>query len=60
MANGQYKTRGDIKLVMVAFTRNTASVDEITYRKMGYSPDFDDLPWEDDYCATDASRIVWL
>jgi len=60
MSRGQYKTRGDTTLVIVAFCRNTASVDEITYRKMGYAPDFADLPWEDDYRAAEAERVIWL
>ena len=52
MSNGQYKIHGRTVRVMVKFTRNTESVDEHTCRKMGYLPDFDSLPWAEDFART--------
>lgn len=49
MTHGQYKIRGRSILVMVAFARHTLPIDEIAYRQMGYRPDFDELPWVEDY-----------
>lgn len=54
------KLRGLYRTVPWAYVSNglmSFQVNEADYQKLGYQPDYDDLPWREDFLAANSIRL---